>query len=65
MVAPDSSMSMIEEIEFDDADMVCSTSPEPEMCYGKLNRIVKIFFITINLQRNCIIPKRLKNIRGS
>ncbi|KOC65590.1 BarH-like 1 homeobox protein [Habropoda laboriosa] len=34
LVAPDSSMSMAEEIEFDDADMVCSTSPEAEMCYG-------------------------------
>ncbi|XP_026673567.1 homeobox protein ceh-19 isoform X2 [Ceratina calcarata] len=33
LVVPDSSMSMIEEIEFDDADVVCSTSPEPEMCY--------------------------------
>ncbi|XP_017766659.1 PREDICTED: homeobox protein ceh-19-like isoform X1 [Eufriesea mexicana] len=33
LVAPDSSVSMTEEIEFDDADMVCSTSPEPEMCY--------------------------------
>ncbi|XP_076754577.1 uncharacterized protein LOC143425560 [Xylocopa sonorina] len=33
LVAPDSSMSVAEEIEFDDADIVCSTSPEPEMCY--------------------------------
>nr|XP_033334857.1 homeobox protein ceh-19 [Megalopta genalis] len=33
LVAPDSSMIMVEDIEFDDADMVCSTSPEPEMCY--------------------------------
>ncbi|KAG6802557.1 homeobox protein ceh-19 [Apis mellifera caucasica] len=33
LVAPDSSVSMIEEMEFEDADMVCSTSPEPEMCY--------------------------------
>ena len=49
MVAPDSSVSMIEEMEFEDADMVCSTSPEPEMCYGKLNRIhITFFFIAIN-----------------
>ncbi|EFN63619.1 BarH-like 1 homeobox protein [Camponotus floridanus] len=34
LVAPDSSMSMAEEIELDDTDMVCSTSPEPEMYYG-------------------------------
>ncbi|XP_014480196.1 PREDICTED: homeobox protein ceh-19-like [Dinoponera quadriceps] len=33
LVAPDSSMSMAEEIELDDTDMVCSTSPEPEMYY--------------------------------
>lgn len=33
LVAPDSSMSMAEEIELDDADIVCSTSPEPEMYY--------------------------------
>ncbi|TGZ47704.1 UBX domain-containing protein 4 [Temnothorax longispinosus] len=33
VVAPDSSMSMAEEIELDDTDMVCSTSPEPEMYY--------------------------------
>ncbi|KAG7188746.1 hypothetical protein KM043_008366 [Ampulex compressa] len=33
LVAPDSSMSMTEELELDDTDMVCSTSPEPEMCY--------------------------------
>ncbi|XP_020279906.1 homeobox protein ceh-2-like [Pseudomyrmex gracilis] len=33
LVAPDSSMSMTEEIELDDTDMVCSTSPEPEMYY--------------------------------
>ncbi|XP_043257320.1 homeobox protein ceh-19-like [Colletes gigas] len=33
LVAPDSSMSVAEEAEFDDSDMVCSTSPEPEMCY--------------------------------
>ncbi|KAL0118986.1 hypothetical protein PUN28_009548 [Cardiocondyla obscurior] len=33
VVAPDSSMSMAEEIELDDVDMVCSTSPEPEMYY--------------------------------
>jgi len=35
LVAPDSSVSMAEEIELDDRDMVCSTSPEPEMYYGK------------------------------
>ncbi|XP_077271747.1 uncharacterized protein LOC143902588 isoform X2 [Temnothorax americanus] len=34
VVAPDSSMSMAEEIELDDTDMVCSTSPEPEMYYA-------------------------------
>ncbi|XP_012527163.1 homeobox protein ceh-19 [Monomorium pharaonis] len=33
LVAPDSSMSMAEEIELDDTDIVCSTSPEPEMYY--------------------------------
>ncbi|XP_032682456.1 homeobox protein MSH-D-like isoform X2 [Odontomachus brunneus] len=33
LVAPDSSMLMAEEIELDDTDMVCSTSPEPEMYY--------------------------------
>ncbi|XP_053986866.1 homeobox protein ceh-19-like [Hylaeus volcanicus] len=33
LVAPDSSMSMAEEAEFDDSDIVCSTTPEPEMCY--------------------------------
>ncbi|KAI4482236.1 hypothetical protein M0804_008787 [Polistes exclamans] len=33
LVSPDSSVSMAEEIELDDTDMVCSTSPEPEMCY--------------------------------
>ncbi|KAL2749419.1 homeobox protein MSH-D-like [Vespula maculifrons] len=33
LVTPDSSVSMAEEIELDDTDMVCSTSPEPEMCY--------------------------------
>ncbi|KAG5319694.1 BARH1 protein, partial [Pseudoatta argentina] len=33
LVAPDSSMSMAEEIELDDTDMVGSTSPEPEMYY--------------------------------
>ncbi|EFN79395.1 BarH-like 1 homeobox protein, partial [Harpegnathos saltator] len=33
LVAPDSSMSIAEEIELDDADMVCSTSPEPDMYY--------------------------------
>ncbi|XP_012229584.2 homeobox protein ceh-2 [Linepithema humile] len=33
LVAPDSSMSMAEEIELDDTDMICSTSPEPEMYY--------------------------------
>ncbi|KYN06343.1 PREDICTED: homeobox protein ceh-19-like [Cyphomyrmex costatus] len=33
LVAPDSSMSMAEEIELDDTDMVCSTSPEPELYY--------------------------------
>ncbi|KAK2585624.1 hypothetical protein KPH14_010249 [Odynerus spinipes] len=33
LVTPDSSVSMAEEIELDDSDMVCSTSPEPEMCY--------------------------------
>ncbi|XP_035727758.1 homeobox protein ceh-30-like [Vespa mandarinia] len=33
VVTPDSSVSMAEEIELDDTDMVCSTSPEPEMCY--------------------------------
>lgn len=32
LIAPDSSMSMAEEIEFNDVDLVCST-PEPEMCY--------------------------------
>jgi len=35
LVAPDSSMSMAEEIELDDTDMVCSTSLEPEMYYGE------------------------------
>ncbi|KYN16967.1 PREDICTED: homeobox protein ceh-19-like [Trachymyrmex cornetzi] len=33
LVAPDSSMSMAEEIELDDTDIVCSTSPEPEIYY--------------------------------
>ncbi|KYQ52919.1 BarH-like 1 homeobox protein [Trachymyrmex zeteki] len=33
LVVPDSSMSMTEEIELDDTDMVCSTSPEPEIYY--------------------------------
>ncbi|CAL1685766.1 unnamed protein product [Lasius platythorax] len=33
LVAPDSSMSMTEEIELDDTDIVYSTSPEPEMYY--------------------------------
>ncbi|KAL2713333.1 homeobox protein MSH-D-like [Vespula squamosa] len=33
LVTPDSSVSMAEEIELDDTDVVCSTSPEPEMCY--------------------------------
>ncbi|KAI4500478.1 hypothetical protein M0802_004440 [Mischocyttarus mexicanus] len=33
LVTPDSSVSMAEEIELDDSDMVCSTSPEPEMYY--------------------------------
>lgn len=33
LVAPDSSMSMAEEIELDDTDMVCSTSLEPEIYY--------------------------------
>ncbi|KAH0954434.1 hypothetical protein HN011_010042 [Eciton burchellii] len=33
LVAPDSSVSMAEEIELDDSDMVCSTSPEPEIYY--------------------------------
>ncbi|KAK9301421.1 hypothetical protein QLX08_006242 [Tetragonisca angustula] len=32
LVAPDSSMSVTEEIEFNDGDLVCST-PESEMCY--------------------------------
>lgn len=37
LVAPDSSMSMAEEIELDDTDIVYSTSPEPEMYYGEFN----------------------------
>lgn len=37
LVAPDSSMSMAEEIELDDSNMVCSTSPEPEMYYGEFH----------------------------
>lgn len=41
-------MSMAEEIEFNDVDLVCTT-PEPEMCYGKLNW--KFYArITIDLQ---------------
>lgn len=43
LVTPDSSVSMAEEIELDDTDMVCSTSPEPEMCYG----MYKIIFLNI------------------
>lgn len=43
LVTPDSSVSMAEEIELDDTDMICSTSPEPEMCYG----MYKIIFLNI------------------
>lgn len=35
-------MSVTEEVEFDDSDMVCSTSREPEMCYGESDRILKL-----------------------
>ena len=35
-VAADSSMSLTDEIEtLEDSDVVCSTSPEPEISYGK------------------------------
>lgn len=37
LVAPDSSISMAEEIELDDTDMVGSTSPEPEIYYGEFH----------------------------
>lgn len=43
-------MSMAEEIELDDTDMVCSTSPEPEIYYGELISIIE-FFISI-IERN-------------
>jgi len=44
LVAPDSSMSMAEEIELDDTDMVCSTSPESEMYYGEYHYTLYYIF---------------------
>ncbi|XP_014606977.1 PREDICTED: homeobox protein ceh-30-like [Polistes canadensis] len=49
LVSPDSSVSMAEEIELDDTDMVCSTSPEPEMCYGSTPTQCSYFSSTIYL----------------
>jgi len=48
LVAPDSSVSMAEEIELDDADMVCSTSPEPETYYGKFHGYREEFAVSNN-----------------
>ncbi|EGI60044.1 BarH-like 1 homeobox protein [Acromyrmex echinatior] len=56
LVAPDSSMSMAEEIELDDTDMVCSTSPEPEMYYGSTPTQCFCSSSTIYLSPLLILP---------
>jgi len=66
LVAPDSSMSMAEEIELDDTDMVCSTSLEPEMYYGEYiirsitfsnNHILRYNLYKIHLKIQFIIKR--------
>ncbi|OAD61147.1 BarH-like 1 homeobox protein [Eufriesea mexicana] len=64
LVAPDSSVSMTEEIEFDDADMVCSTSPEPEMCYGSTPTQCSCFSSTIYLSPANSAMEMQQNVRS-
>lgn len=53
-VAPDSSMSLTDENELEDSEIACSTSPEPDISYGKFLENKKI-----NTKMSLFLSKRM------